>query len=132
MVWWMAACTHGLDPAWCYLCHVDGYGVDAQVLWGLALDEDLDELARRPGPMGEDLAGYLRFFCEEFRFGFDETFTQPEAATVISGFLADGATASQRRTISSLGGTPADDDLSYAEARTKIRRMIALRGLRTA
>jgi len=52
-----AMCTHGMDAAWCYLCHVDGYGVDPQVLWGLALDDDLEELAERPGPMSKELAG---------------------------------------------------------------------------
>jgi hypothetical protein len=132
MVWWMAACTHGMDAAWCYLCHVDGFGVDPQILWGLALDEDLYELAARPGSMDEDLTGYLRFFCAEFGFGFDETFTQQEAATVIIGFLADGATASQLQTIASLSGAGTDDGMTYAEARTKIRRMVALRGLRSA
>lgn len=128
----MAMCTHGMDAAWCYLCHVDGYGVDPQVLWGLALDDDLEELADRPGPMSEDLAGYLRFFCEEFNFGYDETFTQQEAATVIAGFLADVPTQRQRQTIAALDGSANVEDMTYAEARTKIRRMIALRGLRSA
>lgn len=125
-------CSHGMDAAWCYLCRVDGYGVDPQVLWGLALDDDLYELAQRAGPMDDDLAGYLRFFCEEFRFGYDETFTQQEAATVIDGFLADAPTASQRQTIAALDGGATVDDMTYAEARTKIRRMVALRGLRSA
>jgi hypothetical protein len=127
----MAACTHGMDAAWCYLCRVDDYGVDPRVLWGLALDEDLEALQERPGPMTEDLAGYLRFFCAEFGFGYDDTFNQQEAATVIDGFLGDAATASQRQTIEALGGG-ALDALTYGEARTKIRRMVALRGLRSA
>jgi hypothetical protein len=125
-------CTHGMDAAWCYLCHVDGYGVDPQVLWGLALDDDLYDLAQVTAPMGAELAGYLRFFCEEFGFRYDETFTQQEAATVIGGFLADAPTERQRRTIAALDGGASADDMTYAEARTKIRRMIALRGLRSA
>jgi hypothetical protein len=125
-------CTHGMDAAWCYLCHVDGYGVDPQVLWGLALDDDLYDLAQVTAPMGEELAGYLRFFCEEFGFRYDETFTQQEAATVIGGFLADAPTERQRRTIAALDGGASADNMTYAEARTKIRRMIALRGLRSA
>jgi hypothetical protein len=128
----IAMCTHGMDEAWCYLCHVDGYGVDPQVLWGLALDDDLEELAQGSSPMGEDLAGYLRFFCEEFRFRYDDTFTQQEAATVIAGFLADAPTESQRQTIAALNGGDTTEGMTYAEARTKIRRAIALRGLRSA
>jgi hypothetical protein len=122
-----------MDAAWCFLCRVDAYDVDPQVLWGLTLDDELDLLETTPGSMDEDLAGYLRFFCDEFGFGFDPTFTQQEAAVVITGFLGDGASASQRQTIAALGGGgEAEGDLSYAAARTKIRRMIALRGLRSA
>jgi hypothetical protein len=111
---------------------VDGYGVDPQVLWGLALDDDLEELSERSDPMSEDLAGYLRFFCDEFNFGFDDTFTTGEAATVIWGFLVDQPTDRQRRTIAALDGTANLDGITYADARTKIRRAIALRGLRSA
>jgi hypothetical protein len=132
MVWWTGMCTHGLDAAWCYLCHVDGYGVDPQVLWGLALDDELEALSESSEPMDEDLAGYLRFFCDEFNFGYDETFTTGEAATVIWGFLIDGPTARQRQTVAALDGTANVDGMTYAEARTKIRRAIALRGLRSA
>jgi hypothetical protein len=125
-------CAHGLDTAWCYLCHVDGYGVDPQVLWGLALDDDLEAMSERRDPMSEDLAGYLRFFCDEFNFGFDETFSTGEAATVIWGFLVDAPTERQRLTIEALDGGAHVDRMTYAEARTKIRRAIALRGLRSA
>jgi hypothetical protein len=82
--------------------------------------------------MDEDLAGYLRFFCDEFNFGYDPTFTQQEAAVVIGGFLVDAASDSQRRTIAALAGSEETVELTYAEARTKIRRMVALRGLRSA
>jgi hypothetical protein len=82
--------------------------------------------------MDEDLAGYLRFFCDEFNFRYDPTFTQQEAAVVIGGFLVDTASDSQRRTIEALAGSDETASLTYAGARTKIRRMIALRGLRSA
>jgi hypothetical protein len=111
---------------------VDSSGVDPQVLWGLVYDDDLEELCERSGPMEPDLAGYLRFFCAEFNFGFDETFTTAEAATVIEGFLADAPTERQRRTIAALDRSADVDAMTYAEARTKIRRAVALRGLRSA
>jgi hypothetical protein len=132
MVWWIGMCAHGMDATWCYLCHVDGYGVDPRVLWGLALDDDLEDLSEEPGPMSEELAGYLRFFCDEFNFGYDDTFTQAEAATVIGGFLLDAPTEHQRRTIEALDGGASVEGMTYADARTKIRRAIALRGLRSA
>jgi hypothetical protein len=106
--------------------------VDPRVLWGLALDDDLEDLSEEPGPMSEDLAGYLRFFCDEYNFGFDDTFTQAEAATVIAGFLVDAPTQRQRLTIEALDGGATVDGMTYADARTKIRRAIALRGLRSA
>lgn len=123
-----------MESAWCYLCHVDGYGVDPQIPWGLALDDDLDDLQRSAAPMDEALSAYLRFFCDEFGFGYDETFTTQEAAVVIDGFLADGPTETQRRTIAALAdqGAADDPDLTYGTARTMIRRMVALRGLRSA
>ena len=68
----------------------------------------------------------------EFNFGYDQTFTQQEAATVIAGFLVDVPTERQRQTIAALDGGATADGMTYAEARTKIRRMVALRGLRSA
>lgn len=127
----MAGCTHGMEPTWCYLCRVDAAEVDPQILWGLGLDEDLAELQTQRGPMTPDVAGYLRFLCDDLNLHFDPTFRQHEAALVIESFLADPATSSQAQTLDALG-VPETDGLSYAEARTKIRRQIALRGLRSA
>src|SRR5262245_31831525 len=128
----MAACAHGMDAAWCYLCRVDNEGTDPHVLWGLALDDDLELLETSAAPMSDDMAGYLRFLCEELHMRYDETFTHGEAALVIQGLLTDPATDSQRRTITGLGGDGTAEPLSYGQARTNIRRMIALRGLRSA
>ena len=131
----MAGCTHGLDPTWCYLCRVEDFGVDPQVLWGVALDGDLSDLERSGAPMSGQMAGYLRFLAGEFELGFDPTFTQGEAATVIASFLIEPATASQLQTLGALSGGDGDQvepDLTYAGARLRIRRTVALRGLRSA
>ena len=120
-----------MDPTWCYLCRVEGVDVDPQILWGIALDEGLADLQAEHGPMTPDVAGYMRFLCEEMDLHFDPTFTQHEAALVIGSFLEDPATASQVQTLEHLGWTDTDD-LRYGEARSKIRRQIALRGLRSA
>ncbi len=128
----MAACAHGMDAAWCYLCRVDNEGTDPHVLWGLAFDDDLELLETSPDPMTPEMAGYLRFLCEDLTMRYDDTFTHGEAAMVIQGLLTDPATDAQRRTITALGGDGATASLSYGEARTMVRRMIALRGLRSA
>ena len=120
-----------MDPTWCYLCRVEGVDVDPQILWGIALDEDLADLQAEHGPMTPDVAGYMRFLCEEMELHFDPTFTQHEAALVIGSFLGDPATARQVQTLEHLGSTDMGD-LKYGEARSKIRRQIALRGLRSA
>jgi hypothetical protein len=120
-----------MDPTWCYLCRVEDVNVDPQILWGIALDDDLTELQAERGPMTPDVAGYMRFLCEEMGLRFDPTFTQHEAALVIESFLRDPATASQVQTLEHLG-SPDTDGLTYGEARSKIRRQIALRGLRSA
>ena len=120
-----------MDSTWCYLCRIEAVDVDPQILWGIALDEDLAELRAERGPMAPDLAGYMRFLCAEMGLGFDPTFTQHEAVLVIQSFLGDPATASQVQTLEALG-LPEGDALTYADARTKIRRQIALRGLRSA
>ena len=120
-----------MESEWCYLCRVDDFGVDPQILWGIALDEDLSDLRSDPGPMTSEVAGYLRFLCVEMGLGFDPTFTQRQAALVIDSFLVDPATSNQRETLAHLGAGEADD-LGYGAARTKIRRLVALRGLRSA
>ena len=128
----MAACAHGMDAAWCYLCRVDNEGTDPHVLWGLAFDDDLEILETESGPMRPEMAGYLRFLCDELHMRYDDTFTHGEAALVIQGLLTDPATDSQRRTITALGGDGTADTMTYGQARTTVRRMIALRGLRSA
>lgn len=128
----MAACAHGMDAAWCYLCRVDDEGTDPHVLWGLAFDDDLEILETAAGPMSPEMAGYLRFLCDELHMRYDDTFTHGEAALVIQGLLTDPATDSQRRTIIALGGDGTTDTMTYGQARTTVRRMIALRGLRSA
>jgi hypothetical protein len=120
-----------MESAWCYLCRVDDFGIDPQILWGIALDEDLPDLRSIKGPMAPDVAGYLRFLCDEMSLQFDPTFTQGQAAIVIESFLLDPATANQHETLAHLGAGEADD-LGYGAARTKIRRLVALRGLRSA
>ena len=121
-----------MDAAWCYLCRVDDEGTDPHVLWGLAFDDDLEILETAAGPMSPEMAGYLRFLCDELHMRYDDTFTQGEAALVIQGLLTDPATDSQRRTIAALGGDGTADTMTYGQARTTVRRMIALRGLRSA
>lgn len=129
----MDGCTHGMDPAWCYLCRIDRYGVDPQILWGI-IDEELSDESHDQGPMVPELEGYLRFLCEELDLRFDPTFTQGEAARVIPSLLTDPATDSQVRTLGWLGERAGNVPTvtSYGDARSKIRRLIALRGLRTA
>lgn len=127
----MAGCTHGMEPTWCYPCRIDAAEGDPQILWGIGLDEDLAALQAMPGPMTPDVVAYMRFLCEEMTLHFDPTFSQHEAALVIESFLKDPATASQTQTLEALGA-PETDGLTYGDARTKIRRQIALRGLRSA
>jgi hypothetical protein len=129
----MDGCTHGMDAAWCYLCRIDRYGIDPQILWGI-LDDELADEAHDTGPMVSELEGYLRFLCDELDLRFDPTFTQGEAARVIPSLLTDPATESQAHTLERLGeqGGDVQTVTSYGDARSKIRRLIALRGLRTA
>jgi hypothetical protein len=122
-----------MDAALCYLCRVDHGETDAHVLWGLAFDDDLELLETSTDPMSDDMSGYLRFLCDELHMRYDDTFTQGESAMVIQGLLTDPATTSQRQTVAALAGESSTDEaLTYGQARTKIRRMVALRGLRSA
>jgi hypothetical protein len=121
-----------MDVAWCYLCRVDNEETDPHVLWGLAFDDDLELLETSTDTMTPEMSGYLRFLCDELHMRYDDTFTHGEAAMVIQGLLTDPATESQRLTLKALDGDGADDTLSYGRACTNIRRMIALRGLRSA
>jgi hypothetical protein len=122
-----------MDAAWCYLCRVDHGGTDAHVLWGLAFDDDLELLETSTDPMSDEMSGYLRFLCDELHMRYDDTFTQGESAMVIQGLLTDPASPSQQQTVAALAGeATGNETLTYGQARTKIRRMVALRGLRSA
>lgn len=121
-----------MDAAWCYLCRVDNEGTDPHVLWGLEFDDDLELLETSPDAMSPEMAGYLRFLCDELHMRYDDTFTHGEAAMVIQGLLTDPASENQRLTLTALGANTSAETLSYGQARTNIRRMIALRGLRSA
>ena len=121
-----------MEPTWCYLCRVDAAGGDPQILWGIGLDEDLAALDRATGPMTPDVAAYMRFLCEEMTLHFDPTFTQHEAALVIESFLGRPGNSEPDADPRGPRRCPRRDGLTYAEARTKIRRQIALRGLRSA
>ena len=124
-----------MDATWCYLCRVDAAGGDPQVLWGIALDDDLPSWTAETGPMPPPVAAYLQFLGPEVGLGFDPTFTLGEAARVIPSLLGDPANESQMQTLTWLAEHAGGDvgiDLTYGQARAKIRRLVALRGLRSA
>ncbi len=127
-------CAHGMDAPWCYLCRIDSFGVEPQVLWGIGWTTSSPTSDADPGPMVPELAGYLRFLCSELDLRFDPTFTQGEAARVIPSLLWTPRTRSQERTLAALGEEIAVGAAvpAYRDARSKIRRLVALRGLRSA
>ena len=128
-------CTHGLDAPWCYLCRVDLSGVPAQVAWGLEDPDWIDDAEVLPGPMDPDRAAYLRFLSSEYGEDFDETLTEGESVLLIESYLGEPMTRSQLETLRALAvhaSVPLDEDLTYGQARLTIRRLVALRGLRTA
>lgn len=123
-----------MEPDWCYPCRIEGSGVGPRAGWGLDTGDHQPSLALK-APMAPDQAEELRFLCAEFAEPFDDSFTEGEAATVIGSFLDEPMSESQSRTLTWLcerAGTPMDDRLSYGRARTSIRRLIAVRGLRSA
>jgi hypothetical protein len=124
-----------MDADWCYLCRIERSGVDPRAAWGLdVIDDDGDPLLRT-GPMLPGQERFLRFLCEEFSEGFDDTLNQGEAAVIVASFLDEPTSQSQARTLAWLSehtGIPADDGLSYGQARTEIRRLVAIRGLKSA
>ncbi|HEX9299042.1 MAG TPA: hypothetical protein VF968_02820 [Actinomycetota bacterium] len=80
-------------------------------------------------------ASYLRFLCEEFDEIFDPSLTDGESAIVVESFLDEPMTDSQARTLfflSQVVGAEADTGLTYGQARSKIRSLVALRGLKSA
>ena len=80
-------------------------------------------------------ASYLRFLCEEFGETFDPSLTDGESAIVLDSFLSEPMTDAQARTLFFLGqlvGAEPETDLTYGVARSKIRRLVAHRGLKSA
>ena len=131
----MEGCVHGMESAWCFPCRIERGGADPRTAWGLnAWDDDRDPEERR-GPMSIAQASYLRFLCEEFEETFDPSLTDGESAIVVESFLDEPMTDSQARTLfflSQIVGTEADTGLTYGQARTKIRSMVAIRNLKSA
>jgi hypothetical protein len=129
------SCAHGLDAAWCYLCRIDASGVPSPVAWGLNDPDWIDDAGILPGPMHPDRSGYLRFLASENDEGFDETLTEGESVLLIESYLGEAMTPSQLETLRALAADaslPLDEGLTYGQARMTIRRLVALRGLRTA
>jgi len=123
-----------MDAEWCYLCRIERSGVDPHAAWGLDTDDDRDPLLRT-GLMLPGQERFLRFLCDEFAEGFDDTLNEGEAAIIVESFLDEPMSEVQARTLAWLSehaGMPADDRLSYGQARTEIRRLVAIRGLKSA
>ena len=130
----MERCQHGMEPAWCYRCRVEGCGEDPRAAWGLETAEHRDDLALT-GPMTPDQASELRFLCGEFGETFDATLTEGEAAVIVGTFLDEPMSQEQAATLTWLSertGAEAPSELTYGQARSAIRRLVALRGLRSA
>ena len=124
-----------MDAEWCYLCRIERSGVDPHAAWGLDIVDDEGDPLLRTGPMLPGQERFLRFLCDEFAEGFDVTLNEGEAALVVESFLDEPMSREQTRTLSWLAehaGAPIDEHLSYGEARTQIRRLVALRGLKSA
>jgi hypothetical protein len=130
----MERCQHGMDTAWCYQCRVEAAGEDARAVWGLETAEHEDDL-ELSGPMTPHQRAELRFLCAEFGEAFDGSLTEGEAAVVTGTFLDEPMSEPQRASLAWLSeraGAEAPDALTYGQARSVIRRLIALRGLRSA
>ena len=133
----MGPCGHGMEPAWCYLCRIESSGVEPRVAWGLEDDDapGVEDYEDFTDAMSAIRVRYLRFLCDEFGVPFDETLTEGEAAVVTISFLEEPMTQSQAETLHRLserGGGAVAASLTYGEARQTIRRLVALRGLRSA
>ncbi len=130
-------CQHGMDPSWCYLCRIDNSGVDAHTAWGLDDDDapTIDSFEAFIDPMSTTQARYVAFLCGEFGVTFDPTLNEGEGAVIVISFLDEPMTASQTQTLEWLvehGGGAVDAHLTYGEARARIRRLVALRGLKSS
>ena len=131
----MERCAHGMEPGWCYLCRIEASGVDPRAAWGLDVWDDEGEPEERIGPMRPSRAAYLRFLCDEFGDTFDPTLNDGESSIVLESFLAEPMTDTQARTLYFLGqltGSEPETGLTYGQARSKIRRLVAHRGLKSA
>jgi DUF3072 family protein len=131
----MDGCIHAMDPAWCYLCRIERSGADPRVAWGLGSAGPDAEAPEQTGPMTLGQASYLRFLCEEFSEPFDASLTGAEAAVVIGSFLDEPLSASQDQTLrrlSAQAGEGSPTGLTYGQARSKIRGLVARRGLGSA
>jgi hypothetical protein len=123
-----------MEPVWCYPCRIDASEVSARAGWGLDTAE-FEPDVRHAGPMAPEQAEELRFLCGEFQAEFDGSLTQGEAAIVVESFLNEPLSFEQECTLTWLServGATHEVGLSYGQARSTIRRLIALRGLRSA
>ena len=126
-----------MEAAWCYLCRIEACGVAPHVAWGLEDDDapGVDEYENFTAPMSAERARYLRFLCDEFDVPFDGSLNEGEAAVVTISFLEEPMSEPQARTLewfAEHGIGTAGGSLTYGEARQKIRRLVALRGLKSA
>jgi len=131
----MEGCLHGMEPAWCFLCRIERSGADPGTAWGLKTRDDERDPENRRSAMSLRQASYLRFLCEEFEETFDASLTDAESAIVVESFLDEPMTDSQALTLfflSQIVGTEAETGLTYGQARTKIRSLVAIRGLKSA
>jgi len=128
-------CAHGMEPAWCFLCRIERSGADPRIAWGLDARVDEGDPEDRPGPMTLAQASYLRFLCDEFGETFDASLTDGQSAIVVASFLDEPMTDAQARTLFFLSqavGMEAQTGLTYGQARSKIRSLVAIRGLKSA
>jgi hypothetical protein len=131
----MERCIHGMEPDWCYLCRIEASGVDPRAAWGLDVWDEEGDPEDRIGPMTPARAAYLRFLCEEYGDTFDPTLNDGESAIVLESFLDEPMTDAQARTVfflSQIAGSEPETELTYGQARSKIRRLVAQRGLKSA
>ena len=80
-------------------------------------------------------ASYLRFLCDEFGETFDASLTDGQSAIVVASFIDEPMTEAQARTLFFLSqavGMEAQTGLTYGQARSKIRSLVAIRGLKSA
>jgi hypothetical protein len=130
----MDACPHGMETPWCYLCRIDASGADSQTAWGLDAF-DAPDVPDDEGRMTDDQSGHLRFLCQEFGASFHPSLNQEQAALEIANLIARPMPESQAKTLAWLSerqATPLDPTLTYGQARTAIRKLIALKGLKSA